>query len=365
MSYDGATFGPRVDGTTERKLHAKVVDNVLNSATYQSRIMGMGKEMRGKTYDYTIKVVDSNQGEWITGLEPLNSAQSNTTITMKYAHSIFTQPVVLSLPESMANTGPEATIDLDMFKIEEAQAETIRRLATAAYGTGSGDQILGLGAIVDDGTNVASIGGQSRSTYDQLKATYTDSSGTVSLSKLATLDDNCSAAGYESESPTIFVTNKTVWSLVERLLQPQVRAEYASVGYNAVAIRGKEVLKSRAELKGGAGFTAITFRGVPIIKDDAAPSGKIFALNENYLEWRGRTIVPSKYKGVLEKVSLGTPKTLEGPAANMPSDFHGFFFQKLQMMTHQAGMIGRYYVFGQLMTSQPRRHGVLHSITGI
>lgn len=363
MASDGIAVNNRVDTTTERKLNAKVVDNVLNSRTYFSRLMGMGKPFTGKTYDYTIKVTDSGLGEFFAGLETLSSSASDTTITLSYAHTAFAQPVVLPLLESMANTGPEATIDLDVFKLEEAVAESTQRLGSAAYGSGSGNQPLGLAAIVDDGTSVSTIGGQSRSTYTQLKSTVTASGGTMTLAKLGTLHDSASAAGINTEEPTIHVTTKSIWSLYEQLLTPQVRAEYSSVGYDRLPIRGDVVVKP-GELKGGAGFTALTYRGIPVIKDDAATSGVWFMLNENYLDWRGRTIVPDKFKGQISKVDLGTPRTIEGVAA-APSNYNGWFFQELQMLPNQAGMIGRYYVIGQLMTSQPRRHAKLTGITGI
>ena len=363
VTPDGIAPHNRVESTTERKLYAKVVDNILNSRTFISRMMGKGKPFAGKTYDYTVKVTDSALGEWFSGLETLSTAASDTTIQLSYAHTAFAQPIVLPMLESFANTGAEATIDLDSFKFDEAAAEAVHEIGSDAYGTGTGDQVLGLGALVDDGTDAATIGGQNRTTYSSLQGTVTASGGTLSLSKLATLHDNVSAAGIGSEEPTSHWTTKTVWSLYEELLEPRVRAEYASVGYNSVPVRGDSFVKA-VDLKGHAGFTALSYRGMPVFKDDAATSGVWFMLNERYLEWRGRTIVPSKYAGKVAKVNLGTPSTIEGVAA-APSKYHGWFHQLEQMMPNQAGMIGRLYVIGQMCTSQPRRHGKLTGISGV
>ncbi len=119
-------------------------------------------------------------------------------------------------------------------------------------------------AIVDDGTNATTIGGVTRATYgSQLNGYVLASGGTMTLAKLATVFDGASAAGLESEEPNIGVTTKTVWSLLEQLYSPQVRAEYASVGYNALALRGEGISKV-ADLKGAAGFTALSFRGLTI-----------------------------------------------------------------------------------------------------
>lgn len=361
MAYDGITNSNRVEHTTERKLYAKVVDNVLSSRTLFARLVGNGKPFMGKTMDFTVKITDSALGEFYTGVEALNSSASDTTIQLSFAHTAFSQPVVLPFVDLFANTGKEATIDLAAFKMDEAGAEAIQALGTAAYGTGSSNQPLGLGAIVDDATDVSTIGGQSRSTYAALKATRTASGGTVSLSKLATLFDNCSAAGIQSEEPTLGVTTKTVWSLLESLYTPFIQASY-NLG-TVLPVRASSVQKEGA-FKGAAGFAYLTFRGVPIIKDDACTSGNLFFINENYVNWHGRSIVPEKLSGKVEKVDLGSPSTVEGVAA-APSAYNGFFYQKEQVVINQAGLIGRLHVYGQLVTNQPRRHGRLTGITGV
>lgn len=365
VTPDGITPNTRIDPTTERKLQAKVVDNVLNTNTYWARLAGMGKPFRGKTHDISIKVSDSGLGEFFSGIELLSTQASDTLVELSYAHTAFAQPIVSIMLESFANAGPEGTIDLDLYKYDEAVAEANNRLGSAIFGSGTGDQPLGLTAHVDDGTDASTIGGQSRSTYSVLNGTVTASGGTISFSKMATLESAISSAGAETEYPSLYLTTKTVWDLIEQLHTPTVRAEYASVGYQALPLRGNAVRASRAELKGGSGFTALTYRGIPIIADENCTSGVFFALNERYLEWRGRAVVPSKYVDKLTKVSLGKPKTMEGAGAEAPPSDAGWFYQDMQMMPNQAGMIGRFYVIGQVAGSQPRRQGKLTGVTGV
>ena len=365
VTPDGINPNSRINPTTERKLYAKVVDNVLSSATFMSRLMGNGKPFNGKTFDVPIKITDSQLGEFFVGLETLSGAASDTLIELSYAHTAFAQPVVSVMLESMANSGSEATIDLDVFKMEEAVAEAVQRLSDAIFSDGSGDQPLGLEAQVDDGTTAGTIGGQSRTTYSNLNGTVTASGGTLTLNKLATLEDAARQAGLESERPTIHVTTKTIWSLYEQLLQPNVRAEYASVGYNALSVRGNSIVANESQLKGASGFTALTYRGKPVIADESCTSGVWYMVNERYITWRGRTVVPSAYSGVLDKVNFGT-STVEGVSAQlgMPSDA-GWFYQGRQALPNQAGMIGRIYLIGQLVGSQPRAHGKLTGITAV
>lgn len=366
VTPDGINPNARINPTTERRLFKKVVDNVLASRTYMARLMGNGKPFNGKTFDIPIKVTDSSLGEFFTALETLSSQASDTLIELSYAHTAFAQPIVSVMLESMANSGAEQSIDLDAFKLEEAVAEAVQRLGTAVFSTGSGDQPLGLEAHVDDGTSASTIGGQSRTTYSVLNGTNTASGGTLTLNKLATLEDAVRAAGIESERPTIHVTTKTIWSLYEQLLQPNVRAEYASIGYPALRLRGDSIIRSEAELAGHSGFTALSYRGKPVIADDACTSGVWYMVNERYLEWRGRTVVPAAYRDVLSKVNLNSMNNQMGVSEQLtpPSDA-GWFMQGRQSMPYQAGLIGRIYAIGQVVGSQPRRQGKLTGITGV
>lgn len=366
VTPDGIAVHARVETKTDRNLHRKVIDLILNSTTFGTRFLGMGRKFTGTTMDATVKVTNSGLFEWFSGLESLSTQASSNEITMSFAHTAGAQPIVLPLLESMANVGPQQRIDLDVYKYEEAIAEAVEAVGEAVFGTGSGDQILGLEALVDNGTNAATIGGQTRSSYDPLDATVTASGGTLTLAKLATLYSAVSAGSLGNETPSINVTTETVWDLYEQLLAPTVRSSYTDAGYNALPLRAKATVKSQALLGGHAGFTALTYKGVPVIKDEFCTSGVWYALNERYLFFAGRSIVPPKFAPFLERITLGRPKTIEGTAAeNLPPKGYGWFIQKAQMMPSQAGIIGRVYLVGQGIVTSPRRQGKLTGITGV
>lgn len=357
MAYDGPTYGNRVDNFTERRLYGKVVDNVLSAATYYSRLVGMGKPMLGKTEDVTIKITSDAQAEAVVGAETLASAASNTTISLSYAQTQIQQPKVSLMVESFANAGSTGTIPLDAYKYDEAAAELLAYCGqNVAYGTGTGNLPNGLGNIVlDSGT----IGGQSRSTYSQLNATVTSWSTQITLAKIATLHDAISSASISTETPNIGVTTKTVFSLLEQLYSPTVRASYESVGYDKVPLRGNGIQKA-VDLQGGAGFNALSYRSIPIISDDYATSGVLFLLNERKFNWVGRTIVPDEYKGYLEKVSLGSTKALEGTGAaalELPSEYNGWFYQKPMLLPNQAATVARFWAIGQTVGKEFRKLG--------
>ena len=264
--------------------------------------------------------------------------------------------------ESFANVGSAGTIDLDDFNFEDAAQEAVQELGSVAYsGLGASSQPLGLEAIVDDGTNVATIGGQTRSSYDALDAgAVTASGGTMTLAKLDTLHDAVSNAGISSAEPTINVTTKSIWSLYGQLINPQLRNNY-----NILPVRGDESM-SRGDMQGRVGFTALEYRGRPLIKDDACTTGIWYALNENGFNWHGRTEIPSKYKGSINKVNLGTAKATEGVGADtLPSEYNGWFYKPLEMMPDQLGMAGFFVIIGQMVPRSFRHNGKLTGITGV
>ena len=369
FANDGIQNTARVTGTTTRKLYSKVVDQVLNSPTYYSRLVSAGKPFEGSTEDVTYDVTSDTSGQFFTGLETLNSSATNTTATGSYGHTAFTQPVVSIMIESFANTGALGIINLDTFKYEKAAAQALQALGSAIYGTGNANQPLGLTAIIDDSTNVATIGGLSRSTYPVLDSTLTAySGGKLTLATMATQYDSAIASGMMEETPNIGVTTKTIWSLYEQLLTPNVRASYDAVGYDRVKIRSRFGERSSADLRNAAGFNALSYRDMSIIRDDFATAQMLWMINETYINWFGRTEVPEEYRDVLEKVDLGTTEAYEGTGAltlDLPSEYNGWYYQKPLTIPDQAGRIARFYVIGQTIPTSFRRHAKGTGITGV
>lgn len=359
MAADGYAYGNRISNFSHSKVAGVVADAVLSTPTLWSRINGMGVNFNQPTKKYTVKVSRTGLGQTFKGLEVLNSSAADTTIQLQYNHVGYSHPTVKILLEHMAVEGAGEDINLSDYINQEAIAEISEDLGTLVYRAQAGDNINGLETIVDDGTNSDLIGGQSRSTYTNLKSTVTASGGTMTLSQLAALH---SAVSSGQKKPTVGFTTETVFNYLEELIQPQTRGSYAEHGY--LPIRGKTMKARDGETYGEAGFTAISYRGIPIVSDEFCTSGVLYFLNENYIEWAGRTSVPRDFKKDIQPVSLGNMSTLD-VSYDAPSRYHGWFFQKDQMMPHQAGLIGRYYVVGQVCTSNPRRHGKLTGITGV
>lgn len=370
-NYDGIQNAARVDVLGNPRLYTKVVDQVLLSPTLLTRMMFGGEPFDGKTQDVDLDVVTETHGQWVTGLEELNLSATSTAVRSSYAHTAFTNDQVSILLESFANVGSLNVVNIDKYKFEKERATTVQAIGGAAYGYGTGNQMHGLESIIDNGTNASSIGGISRSTYPSLDA-YIGSvvNNKLTLSLLDTMHDNCRAAGMKTEWPNVGYTTKTIWSLYGQLLQPSLRYGYKDVGYDDLPLTDRWGQRSDKTLKLGSGWTGVTYRTMTIVDDDFAntnANNPFYMVNENYIKWHGRNVVPDEYKDTIEHVDFGDGSTYEGTGAmavdELPSEAHGWFYQKPQPMPTQGGKYARFWVLGNLIAHSFRRHAKATGIT--
>ena len=366
VTPSGTALTANVYNFSTARAASTVVDGILNYPSFASRMLYNSKNFSGDgrgempTLIKDVKIAGRSQFQWFDGLDSLNSSAENVVVQLQFNDAHASMPMVEIMTESIAREGAGEDVDYPAFEYEDALNETVQGLSLAMFGVGgSSDLPLGLEGTVDAGTNLATYGGQTRATYSSLNSTVTASSGSMTLAKLATLRSTISDSG-PKERPTVIFTTDTIADLYEQFLTPTVMNEYKTM-----AVNGKYPVAG--ELPGmGQGFGGVnTYSGIPILRDKAATSGVLYMLNENYLHWYGRNTVPSSFKEFVSPVKLGKGRVIEGQAEMKPSDYHGFFYQAKQMMPSQAGIISRFYVFGQMATFQPRRHGKLTGITTV
>jgi len=361
-----SAVGSNVYNFSTARAAATVVDGILNYPMLMSRFLYKGKQFSGDfrseqpTIIKDIKISSRTQFQWFDGLDSLNSSAENVVVQLQFNDAHAAMPLVEIMTDSFAREGAGEDVDYPAFEYQDALNETVEGLSLSLFDTsGAADQPLSLEEVVDNGTNLATYGGQTRSSYDSLDATVTASGGTMTLAKLATLRSTISDSG-PKERPTIICTTDTIADLYEQFLTPTVSREYKTMSMGGMY----PVATSAPSM--GQGFGGVnTYSGIPIIRDKASTSGVLYMLNENYTHWCGRTRVPKSFKEFVSPVKLGKGKVIDGQASSMPSKFHGFFYQAKQMMPNQAGIISRFYVFGQLWSDQPRRNGKLTGITGV
>ncbi len=343
MAAEGLTYGNRVNHFNYEKELATVVDAVLNSTTIASHLLYRAKNFNRHSLLKTVKITQRTQFQEVTGLEALNSAPEDVTIQMQYNRGLAQMPKTQIFAEMFGRQYDES-VDFDAFEMEDVVDETLQGLNTLIID--GGDAIVGLDAITDDGGTYGTIGGASRSTYPTLGGQDESFSAGGSLSQLASLVSSVSDTG-PKESPTHIFTTFDGFDLIEALYLPTVRHEYKTM-----PVGGMYPSAQKADGMGN-GFTALDWRGIPILRDKSIDAGKGYVLNLNYLDWYGDAKSPTEF---LRPVKLGKA-VKEGQAAMRPSDFNGFFYQSRLPLPTQGGTIERLWVSGQLVSFQPRRQG--------
>lgn len=335
-------FGTRVTTTTRDFLMPKVVDTILNSNVYFTRIVGAAKKWTfGDQVEFPVFYQKNSTGGGFTGYDLLDTNASDTRINLAFDPSFVYKTASLPLTELSVNATAQKVIDLAGIELQWAAESLADDLGTQFYGSNATTtkNTLGLIDIVDDGTTVATYGGQSRTTYTTLAATKTDSGGAISLDKMETLHNAVSSG---SQLPTIGVCNETVWALYSKLLQPQER-----INKDVGMVKG---------MRSGTGFVGLDFKGIPVLKDEKATSGVLFFLNENFLNWYALPFAKS------EPVNFSS--TIDGNDYSSVKGL-GFSWTNWIIPSNQASVVSHIYFGGQHISQNPKRSGKLTGITTV
>ena len=358
-----ATFTPEVTTVTRTKIVPKCYDTITKGSPLLMTILQNAKEWAtGTKFEFPIQYQDTTNGGNTGVADVLDSDRQNTRVTASFEPKMCYKPVVVADLETTLNQGDERIINL--FDIEfDTQAKSIARLmAQNMYtGTGVGNAWDSLYGAADDATNVATYGGLARGTYTSWKGYYLASAGALTLNKMATAYDAVEAG---MDSPDIISTTKSLWSKYEALLTPTTRNNYTTSGYPRMNAFG--MIPGMAPSAGAnAGFNVLFFRGTPIAKDEACPSGKMFMVNTKYFGFKGITLKSDaqgrKYETLNFKRS-GTDETPKGTIGNVPST-KGFQFRALMSPVDQLAEVGYLLYAGNFISENPRLQGQMTGLS--
>jgi len=334
-------YGQRIQTTVQTEYLPFVVDTVLNSNILFQRVVRAGKEWNGRTLRVPVKISKNNTGTSFRGFDTFSTAATNNRQFMEFTPSFYQITCALPGDELSVADTEDKVLDLMKLTIQSDTEDMADNLGTIWYadGTGNGSKDpLGLAALVDDGTNVSTIGGLSRSTYPTLAGVVTSSSGVLALSKVDTLWINVTSGNIR---PTAIFTTQSVYNFYGQLLRPTER---------------KEIPIDGGEMKSGTGYTALHYNGKPILMDEKCTTGAFIMLNEPFLDWYALPYYNAKpvaYKNQIEGNDYEAPLGL------------GFSWSDWIIPANSASVVGHIYVGGQFITTNPKRHGKLTVITGI
>lgn len=318
----------------------------MRSNTFTTVALARPKAFRAATQDFPIKYQKGTSTQSFIGLQALPTAFTDTRVLLKYNPAFVEANVTIVGTDALANNTARKVIDLVQIEMASRAQDLADSVGTLFYQGGSGTDPNGLANLVDDGTTYSTIGGLSRSTYATLDGTVTAvSGGHLTLNLMRTM---WFAVGDQGVWPTRVYTDSTGWSTYEQLLQPQER-----------------IMKSvnlTPSFKGYTGFQALDFAGMSVTFDRKCTSGYMYFLNEDYLHWYA---LPSHdpVSGHGGKPVSVASKLMEGNMYNEVGNL-GFFWTGFIPLSNAYGFNSFVILAGNLITDNPRRHGVLTGITG-
>ena len=335
-------YGQRIQTTVQTEYLPFVVDTILNSNVMFQRVVRGAKEWNGRTLRAPIKVSKNSTGQSFRGFDTFSVAATDNRQFLEFTPSFYQITCALPGDELSVADTENKVLDLMKLTIQSDTEDMADDLGTIFYadGTGNGSKDpLGLAALVDDGSSVATIGGLSRSTFTTLQSTVTASSGTLTLAKVDTL---WIAVTSGAQKPTAIYTTEAVFNFYGQLLRPQER-----INKDVGTMKG---------LSGGTGFTALAYNGKPVLMDEKCTSGAFIMLNEDFVDWYALPYYNAKpvaYKSQIEGNDYEAPLGL------------GFSWSDWIIPANSASVVGHVYFGGQFITTNPKRHGKLTGITGI
>lgn len=351
----------RVVSITEESYVPASIDGILNSNVFTSRVFQRdSKKWSGRQIHIPLQFAKPTSGGSFSGTGSFDTALQDTRVRQTFSHAQFYQNVSISGAEASLNKTDGEVLDLVKISMEEAQNAMLDSLGNQLYGAGAGDDFLGLGAIVDDGTNTSTYGELTRTSYTMLNSTLTAAGGgALTFASMASSMRAASAASSKRQRPSIIVTTETVWDLLESLFTPTTQATYDAISRVNVTTYSKPgvVMRDQESLKGQYGFEALCWRGIPVVADEKADSGTMFFLNEEYLHWYA-----------LNGVGLNTYKVASAGVDSVYSEYQKTYpiqWSGFDKPYNQYADIGQFILLGNLISGSTRRHAKITGITTV
>mgnify|MGYP001571897761 CR=1 FL=1 len=343
-------FGQRIQTTVEQTYLPYAVDTILNSNVYFQRAVRAAKKWSGRTKRVPVKVSKNTTGTSFAGYDSFSVAATDNRQFMEFVPKFY--QITCSLPGdelSVADTD-DKVLDLMKLTMQSDAEDMADDLGTIFYADGTGNSSkdqLGLAAINDDGTDVGTYGGLSRTTYTTLQSTRTASGGTLTLAKMDTLWNAVSSG---AQKPSIALTTETIFAFYGQLLRPQERI-------NKPVSRVKNMTGFTGFAQGGEdGMTGLVFNDTAVVGDEKATANVLHYLCERYIDFWALPYYNAKavqYKSQIKGNDYDAPVGL------------GFSWTGWIVPANQATVVGHIYFGGELIGTNPKRNGKLTGISSL
>ena len=172
--------------------------------------------------------------------------------------------------DDIRNNGGRAVLNLIRSKLQIAEASLRNRMGVDLQGDGTGNNnknLVGLKALVDDGTNYTSYGNLSRTVYPSWGGQLYANGGVGRACTLNLMNNAFESAVLDNARPNLLTTTHAVYTHYMLMLQPQMRYSDARLA--------------------DMGFSNLKFQNRPLVVDEqipTSPTHKIWMLNTDHID---------------------------------------------------------------------------------
>ncbi len=267
----GETFIPSMSSSGDVVLttsladyRKQLIDNAYNDVPVLRLLSEAGRK---RMVDGGISIVEhvisqkQTDGGFYLGADPLNTTQGENTMLCEFKWQNMYEPIQITRDEERQNAGAShRLLELVGTKINLAEMAIKDRLGQALVTPVSGaNNLIDLSSMVGTGT-LGTIAGAT-DTFWQATSTTSGAFASQGLTDMQTLYYALSSSS-AMDNPTHIITTRSVFQKYEQTRLPLERIQNTQTA--------------------NAGFTNLTFKGVPIIWDQYIDSGVMYMLNSNY-----------------------------------------------------------------------------------
>ena len=317
-------LGQLIASVLEKVVGDKPTDNVFTSQALLN-LLKSGSGFRslsgGRVIEETLEYAENTTFRSYSDLETLDTTRIDVFDAARFEWKEIGGTVVVSELEKARAQGQEAKFELVTGKVNNAKNSMLATLNRQFYAAGTangGKDITGLATLVSSTPTSGTVGGIDRGTFAfwrnrQTAGTKTTTAFDNLRGAMRTTYNNCSK-GAAAEHPEQFIGDQTSFQ-----------------GYEST-LTTNERFTSKDSGDGGFKNEVLKFKGAKVTFDEDAPSATMFCLNSlnlkfNYPKGRWMKVFPSV-----------TP-------------------------ANQTAEITKMLVIGNMSINNPRRLGVITSIT--
>lgn len=282
----------QLNSVANKLIEKKLAENVLNTNAMLAFLSQPGKLVLrdgGTSLSFPVTIGDESDstGAWYEGSENLDNSEYEPISSASFDWKNIHETIKISHPELNKVNGISAALDLLSERIKLAKQFMAQRMGTALHsGDGTAKNFVGLDTIM---STSSTYGGIAVADFPEWIATVLGNSSVSRSLTLSLIQQLHGGITYENESADLMVCRQNIYNKLWELYQPFQR------------------LEAYDEKMAALGFKKIpVINGVPTIIDSKCASGKLRAINSNYLK-----LVAHKN----ENMKLVTHDNLEGSNA--------------------------------------------------